>query len=128
MTDLKDVGEDSGEPSHVSGEKEDQSLNTDTDKLAKAQVKSANQNIFHRRIVIFMAVSIILALSFMEYRVLEYIFDPHSQVETIFIFLAISPIVSISFIMVFLIFGVYRGSQEVDLKDIPWGDYRKTPD
>ncbi len=60
-----------------------------------------------------------VAAGILEWKLLEYIRTPCSQADDLFVLLAISPIASITLILIFVLNGVFRGFRESDLKGLP---------
>ncbi len=67
-----------------------------------------------RRVALFMAAMVIIALAVLEFYILYEIVS-YQDMGSSFVFLAISPIVSIIAILVFVLIGVFKNSQEVKL-------------
>ena len=57
----------------------------------------------------------------MEWMVLCRIFAQGSQSNDLLVFLAITPVVSITLIVIFVLVAVFRGFREKDLADVPAG-------
>ena len=64
----------------------------------------------------------LLALIFagvLECLILNYIMDPHTTTGDLFVVLAVSPIASITLIVIFLLIGAFRGFLDKDMTNLP---------
>ena len=60
-----------------------------------------------------------VAAGYLEWRLLMHILAPCSKAGDLLILLAVSPIVSVTLILIFVLIGVFRGFREGDLRSIP---------
>ena len=99
--------------------KEQATITAYGERFADAQLKIELQRFTLRRWAFLGVVAVVLAAGCLEYLILGYIMDLHTIPPNAFIFLAISPIASITLIMIFILIGVFQGYLETDMKKLP---------
>lgn len=72
-----------------------------------------------RPIVFVLSVIVIIWLGYLEYRILHYVMKPCSDSGDAFVLLAVSPILAITAIVIFLLIGVFRGYRDSDMGRLP---------
>ena len=77
------------------------------------------QRYWLRAIACGVALLVAAAAGYLEWELLKYILAPCSQAGDLFVLLAISPIASITLILIFVLIGVFRGFRESDLNALP---------
>ena len=121
MSDLSDVGGDTPQNGGGrSGELEDASLRqSHHDRLAKAIADMEAQRWWFRATVGAVALIVIVAAGALEWIVVKHILSPCSDIDDLLFVWAVSPIASITLIVIFLLIGVFRGFRERDLSALP---------
>lgn len=82
-------------------------------------VRAANQRILLRWIIVAAAAIVILAYGYLEWLLLDYLFECRTEASDLFIILAVSPVVGVTVIVVFVLIGVFRGYRESDTQYLP---------
>lgn len=90
------------------------------ERLNKVRVQIEKQRLYSRWVVLSFAIAVVIGLAILECSVLEYIFFATEQDVGSLVWLAISPIVSITLIVIFTLIGAFRGFREGDLNALPW--------
>ena len=126
MPDLPNVGEDADEPPGGSGTggrvaKEFQALGAHHEKLAEALVRMERQRYWLRFWACIAALVVVIGAALMEWAILCHIMSPYSETGDLFILLAVSPIIAITLITIFVLMGVFRGFHERDMEKFPTG-------
>lgn len=101
------------------GATEARALGSHQDNLARALVLMEKQRHWLRGIACFVALVVVVAAGYLEWEILKYILDPNSQTGNLFFVLAVSPIASITLIVIFVLIGVFRGFRDKDMTNIP---------
>ena len=89
------------------------------EKLADARVQIELQRIRLRKWACTAAGVVVALAMILEVIVIRHILYGHSEPNSLLILLAITPIVSITFVMVFVLVGVFRGFRRTDLNSLP---------
>ena len=66
-----------------------------------------------------LAVIVMGAFGYLEYVVLSHLLAPCNQADVLFVVLAVSPIVAVTAIVIFLLIGVFRGYRNTDMAHLP---------
>ena len=121
MTDLSTMHDD---PDDATGQsnKESRALSAERGALLKVQLRAERQRIHLRLSACIVALIVLIAAAYLELKLLCYIVDNHySQISDLFILLAIAPIASITFIMIAVLLGVFRGYRDKDSDNVSPG-------
>ena len=121
MNDLSDVGGDTPRNGGGrSGAQEADSLRKNHyDRLAKSIADMEAQRWWFRGVVGAVALIAMVAAGILEWVILTHILSPCSNTDDLFFILAVSPIVSITLIVIFMLMGVFRGFSEKDMERLP---------
>ncbi len=84
----------------------------------EVQVRLLHQTFLMRRVTIWLAVIVTLALFYIEYRVFMHLTAKAFQENNLFVLLAVTPIVAITAIMIAALAGVYRGGQKTQTENL----------
>lgn len=87
--------------------------------IARVLYLMERQRYWLRAIACGVALLVAAAAGYLEWKLLKYILAPCSQASDLFVLLAISPIASITLILIFVLIGVFRGFRESDLNALP---------
>ncbi|MDE2814435.1 MAG: hypothetical protein OXM01_15495 [Gemmatimonadota bacterium] len=124
MPDLPNVGEDAAAPPGSASAaglavKEIEALSSHHESLAEVLVRMERQRYWLRLCACVAALLVVIAAGILEWILLQHLLKTSSETEGLFVLLAISPIVSITLILIFVLIGVFRGFRESDLNAVP---------
>lgn len=88
------------------------------DKFMKATASAESQKWYLRGVALVLAVAVILAAGFLEWLILFKLSDKFKDNDAL-LFLAISPIVAITAITIFILIGVFQGFRDKDMQRLP---------
>ena len=103
----------------IADESEEKVFSKHEEALNKVIIHSLWQRNILRWVAGSIALIVIVAAGYLEYRMLCYVVTWGHSLNDLFIILAVAPIVSITLIVVFVLIAVFRGFGDKDLVDAP---------
>ena len=119
MTDPPLVMGDPSDGSDHQAAMEDWMIGSAQEQLAKARVRMERQRYWLRLSACVAALSVVILAVYMVWLILDYIMMPCSKADGLFYVLAVSPVVSITLIVITVLISVFRGFHENDLNKVP---------
>ena len=98
---------------------EDRVFGSHHENLVKAAASTEWQKWYFRAIALCLAVVVVLAAGFLEWLILFKLSNGQFKDNDAFLFLAISPIASITAITIFVLIGVFQGFRDKDMQRLP---------
>ena len=93
----------------------DRDLMQDRKDISKLVIKIEDQRVCLRWLTFGLVLLVLVAVSILEYVVLEHILCCSRMIPDYFIFLAIAPIASVTLIVIAVLFGVFRSPNDNDI-------------
>ena len=105
--------------SDPSPETEERSFGRYHEELEKARLDIEKQRLWSRKYVLVFAALVVGFMAVLEVVILWCIIPSEESTDGAVVWLAVTPIVSITFVVIFATIGVFRGFREGDMNAVP---------